>query len=450
MQWERDRVSAGSQAAPPGLVREVRRWDLVALMINSIIGVGIFGLPSQIYSLTGAYSLFAFVACAAVVLIVAVCYAEVASRFSATGGPYLYAHESFGPLIGFEVGWLAFLARVSTIAFGCNVLVSYAGFFAPAVTTGAWRIAVMAVVVGLLALANIAGVGRGAKVSDFFTVGKLVPMTLFIAAGLFFIDPQRFALTGAPSVSSFSLGVSQLIYAFTGFELGSIAAGEAREPQRNMPFAILIAIGVVVVLYILIQVVCIGTVPNLGASQRPLADASRVFLGRAGASIITAGVLTSAIGNLSAIILSGSRLPFAMAEAKQLPRIFATVHPKFHTPQTAILTTAGLGLLLGWSGTFRYTLSIGAITKLATFIASSAALIILRRRKAAPEAIFRVAGGPVLAVIAMLLCVWLLFNSGWRELRDVGLAAVAGFVVLQASKPKRAGYSEGFIATNRR
>src|SRR5205814_5336314 len=119
-------VTMGSsrQPTPGGLVREVRRWDLVALMINSIIGVGIFGLPSQIYSLTGPYSLFAFAACAVVVLIVAVCYAEVASRFSSTGGPYLYARESFGALIGFEVGWLAFLARVSTIAFGCNVLIS--------------------------------------------------------------------------------------------------------------------------------------------------------------------------------------------------------------------------------------------------------------------------------------------------------------------------------------
>jgi len=442
-------MASSTQPTPSGLVREVRRWDLVALMINSIIGVGIFGLPSQIYSLTGPYSLFAFAACAMVVVIVALCYAEVASRFSSTGGPYLYARESFGPLIGFEVGWLAFLARVSTIAFGCNVRISYAGFFLPAVTSGVWRIVVMAVVVGLLTLANIVGVGRGAKVSDFFTIGKLVPMTLFIAVGLFFIDSRRFALTAAPSVSSFSLGVSQLIYAFTGFELGSIAAGEAREPQRNMPFAILIAIGVVVVLYILIQVVCIGTVPTLGTSLRPLADASRVFLGRPGASIITAGVLTSAIGNLSAIILSGSRLPFAMAEWKQLPRVFAEVHPRFHTPYTAILTTAALGLLLGWSGTFRYTLSIGAITKLATFIASSAALLVLRRRQIAPEACFRVPAGPVLAVIAVMLCVWLLANSGWRELRDVGIAALAGFVVYQASSTRRGGYSEGFTATNR-
>jgi basic amino acid/polyamine antiporter, APA family len=425
---------ATPESKTAGLVRDVRRWDLVALMINSIIGTGIFGLPSQAYALIGAYSIFAFAACAVVAALVAICYAEVASRFSASGGPFLYAYDAFGPLAAFQVGWLALLARVSSIAVGCNVLVSYTAYFFPAATSGAYRIAVMGVVVGLITIANIVGVSRGAIVSDFLTIGKLLPIALFIAAGLFFLNPHGFALSARPSVTSFSLVVSQLIFAFTGFEIASMSAGETRDPQRNMPFAILTAICVVVVLYMLIQIVCIGTVPNLASTQKPLADGSRIFLGRAGASIITAGVIVSAIGILSANILSGSRLPFAMAECGQLPRIVAAIHPRFRTPYTAILATAGLGLALGWTGTFRYTLSLSSIAKLTTFIASCAAMFVSRRRRNAPPAYFHAPAGSFLSVVAIALCLWLVANSGWREIRDVCIAASLGFIVYFASK----------------
>lgn len=105
-------------------------------MINCIIGAGIFGTPSKAYALTGSYSLLAFVACALVVAIIAFCYAEVASRFTETGGPYLYARVAFGPVVGFQVGWLAWVARLSSFAFICNVLVSYLSFFWSAATSG--------------------------------------------------------------------------------------------------------------------------------------------------------------------------------------------------------------------------------------------------------------------------------------------------------------------------
>ena len=128
---------------PAGLIRAVRRWDLVALVINCIIGTGIFGLPSQAYALVGSYSLFAFIACALVVVIVAITYAEVAGRFAGTGGAYLYVSEAFGPLVGFEVGWVTYLARVSSIGFACNVLVNYLSYFWPEAGAGATRLAIM-------------------------------------------------------------------------------------------------------------------------------------------------------------------------------------------------------------------------------------------------------------------------------------------------------------------
>jgi APA family basic amino acid/polyamine antiporter len=412
---------------PAGLVRAVRRWDLVALVINCIIGTGIFGLPSQAYALTGAYSLFAFIACALVVVTVAITYAEVAGRFPGTGGAYLYVSEAFGPLIGFEVGWVTYLARVSSIGFACNVLVNYLSYFWPAAGGGLARVAIMIGVMLVLTGVNIIGVGRAAVLSDIFTIGKLVPMALFIGVGLFFIHPQNYSFSHPPAPSSFSLAVAQLVFAFTGFELASIATGEAREPQRNIPFAILTAFAVVAVFYILIQVVCIGTLPGLGSSTKPLSDASRLFMGPTGASIITTGVMISAVGNLIGIVLAGSRLPFAMAEHQYLPRLLARIHPRFHTPHFAIVLTASIGLLLGITGTFTYTLSLTAISKLVTFIGVCSALPALRARGAASG--FRAPAGTFLSVVAVLLCTWLLINSGWRGLRDVGIAAAAGLCI---------------------
>ena len=412
---------------PAGLIRAVRRWDLVALVINCIIGTGIFGLPSQAYALVGSYSLFAFIACALVVVIVAITYAEVAGRFAGTGGAYLYVSEAFGPLVGFEVGWVTYLARVSSIGFACNVLVNYLSYFWPEAGAGATRLAIMCGVMFVLTGVNIIGVGRAAVLSDVFTIGKLLPMALFIGVGLFFIHPQNYSFAHPPAPSSFSLAVAQLIFAFTGFELASIATGEAREPQRNIPFAILTAIAVVATFYILIQLVCIGTLPRLGSSTKPLSDASRLFMGPVGGSIITAGVMISAVGNLIGIVLAGSRLPFAMAEDRYLPRWLASVHPGFRTPHFAIVLTASLGLLLGITGTFSYTLSLTAISKLVTFIGVCAALPALRARGPAPG--FRAPAGTFLSVVAVALCTWLLINSGWRGLRDVAIAALAGLCI---------------------
>lgn len=425
-------ASTTAESSSIVLVRDVRRWDMVALTINSIVGAGIFGLPSRAYALTGTYSLLAFLACALVVANLGLCYAEVSSRFTGTGGPYLYARAAFGPSLGFAVGWLAWLARLSSLAFICNVLVSYLAYFWAPAASGPWRAFVMVVVVGALAAVNVRGVGRGALASDVFAVGKLVPLVLFIAIGLMFVDGDRYAVAPRPTAGTFSLAVSQLFVSFTGFELAVIAGGEVKDPQRTMPFAILTALAVVVVLYFLIQVVCIGTLPDLASSDKPLTDAAHLFLGPAGASIITLGALISCTGTISAILLSGSRLPFAMAEQGGLPRILAATHPRFHTPHAAILATGAIGLALAVSGTFIYALAIASISKLVTAVAACAALPVLRRRGGELPARFVARWGLVAAGVALLACGWLLASSGGRELRDVALTVVAGFAVYAA------------------
>src|ERR1044071_5469613 len=203
--------------SPEGLVRGIRRWDLVAVTINGIIGAGIFGLPSKVYGLIGGYSLIAFVVCALVVMLIILCFAEVGSRFDETGGPYLYAREAFGPVVAFEVGWLVWLARLTAFAANCNLLVNYLSFFWPGASSGLWRPVVIVTMVSVLTLINVWGVREATIFSNLFTVGKLVPMLLFVVIGLFFINGASYSFGPTPPVGAFSQSVLLLLYVFTGF-----------------------------------------------------------------------------------------------------------------------------------------------------------------------------------------------------------------------------------------
>jgi amino acid transporter len=414
------------------LVRGIRRWDLVAITINGIIGAGIFGLPSKVYALIGTYSLIAFVACAIVVALIILCFAEVSSRFDETGGPYLYAREAFQPAVAFEIGWLIWLARITAFAANCNLLINYVSFFWLPATTPVWRASIIVFVVIVLAVINLLGIRQAAIVSNVFTIGKLVPIILFIAAGLFFLNPQSYQLGAAPTTGAFSQSVLLLVYAFTGFEMATIPAGEVRNPQRNLPRALLIAILVVAVLYIMIQVVCVGTLPGLAQSQKPLADAGSQFLGAAGGAIISAGAIISITGNLNILLLSGSRLPFAMAEQKQLPAFVGRIHRQFFTPYVSILITAGLMLLLTLKSSFVAALTISTIARLVTYGATCLALPVFRARRESLRAMFRLPGGTVVAILSLVLIVWLLLNATLQEAKAAAIAAAAGLLIYVA------------------
>ncbi|MGI8495232.1 MAG: APC family permease, partial [Pyrinomonadaceae bacterium] len=225
----------------PHLVRGISRFDMLAITINSIIGAGIFGLPSKAAALIGANSLFAFVVCAFVVALIVLCFAEVSSRFTATGGPYLYAKEAFGSIVGFEVGWLFWLVRITAFATNCNLLVNYLGFsdnqFA--------RILIIILVILALSAINFVGVKTSARTTNFFTVGKLIPLFAFALIGLFFINPQNLTFSASVDSTSFAQTVLVLIYAFTGFEMAVVPSGEMKEPRKNLPFALLAAIAIV-------------------------------------------------------------------------------------------------------------------------------------------------------------------------------------------------------------
>lgn len=412
-----------------GLLRGIRQWDLVGVVINSIIGAGIFVLPAKSFGLIGNYSLIAFVICAFVTLLIILCFVEVSSRFTETGGPYLYAREAFGPVVGFQVGWMNWIARLTAFATNCNLLLVYLSFFWPAAGSGFWRAFVITAITVTLTVINVIGVRDAAITSNVFTLAKLAPLILFIGVGLFFLTPANFTLGQYPELGKFSTAVLLLVYAFTGFENASVPAGEIVNPRRNLPFAILIAIAIVTAFYLLIQTVSIGTLSNLGNTERPLADAAKNFMGPVGASIIAAGAITSVIGNLNVSILTSPRILFAMSAHRELPQALSAVHSKFRTPYVAILISGGLMLALTLSSSLIYALTVSTIARLFAYAATCIALPRLRLKKTAAPAMVTVRGGVIISVVAVLLSLWLLAHSTLIELRDSAIALAAGFTL---------------------
>jgi amino acid transporter len=414
------------------LKREIRRWDLVLLLINNIIGAGIFGLPSRIYSLSGFYSIPALFVCAGVVFVLVLNFAEVASRFQRTGGPYLYTLDAFGRWPAFVIGWLILITRLATYAALLNLLVTYLGYFSPVLQDSTiLRFSIIIGITALLTLVNYRGVRNSTLLNNSLGVIKLLPLLVFIVVGLFYINPELIQTDQAlPSWSDFSASVFILVFAFTGFEATLVNTGEVRNPAKDIPFALIVAITFIAIFYGLIQVVSIGTLPVLAASDKPLTDAAEVFMGPMGAVFITIGAVISISGTLNAVMLVGSRVPYALSTEGQFPRFLSRLHPGFRTPVYSLIIFSGVSLLASLSGSFIYAASISVISKILILLTVCAALIKLRRQeKKATGEYFRLAYGYVWALVGIAACIWLLFSADLGRLGSVFITTLIGLIL---------------------
>jgi amino acid transporter len=416
-------------AAPATTVRGIGRYDLAALFLNGIVGAGIFGLPSKVQVLIGSHSLFAYVLCAAVVLTIVLCFAEVGSRFDKSGGPGLYARAAFGPWVGSSISWLVWLSRVTAFAAIANLFADYLVHFWPAAKDGPARVATIAGVTVTLTSINLVGVRRAALVGDVFTVAKLLPLLVFVGVGLFCLDGARFDFATAPGSGKVVEAVLLLVFAFTGFESAVIPAGEIVDPKRNLPFAAMTALGVVAPLYLLVQVVCIGTHPELATSSRPVAEAAERFLGAFGGAFLVVGALVSMTGTLHGITLATPRMLSSLGEQGELPRVFAATHARWRTPHVAIVTTMAAALALSLSGSFLTAVTMSTLARLVTYAATCASLLVLRRRHGDASAPFCLPGGRATAWLALVAIVGLLSNVEGKEYWNVGWVVLAGVLL---------------------
>ncbi len=393
-----------------GLVRVIGRWTLVALVINSILGSGIFGLPSIIAGQLGKASPLALLLAAVVIGVIMACFAEVASYFTEAGGPYLYARVAFGRLAGIEMGWMLWLAQLAAPAANANLFVIYLGEFWPRANQPVPRFVILTLLVGILALVNFRGVRAGAEVSNIFTVAKLLPLVVVAAAGTIYLlhVPAHPVMGPVPAGrGTWLTALLLLVFAYGGFETALTPMSEARNPRRDAGFALFAGLAVCAVLYTVIQWVVIGVLPHPASSQRPLAEAATLMLGRSGGALIAVGALISFYGYLSAKILAVPRVTFALAEGGDFPSIFAAIHPRFHTPYFSILVFAVLIWLLALLGNFAWNLTLSAVARLTYYGVVCAALPVLRRKKPG-AAQFPIAGGNYLALAGVAACLVLI------------------------------------------
>jgi amino acid transporter len=416
----------------PTLRRELGRWDLTAIGINQVIGSAVFVQPALLAALVGAWSPWLLAAVGAGSMLIALSFAEVGSRFESTGGPYLYTRAAFGRFAAFEVGWMMWFTRATSWAAVINVLATSIGFYWPGVTSGWPRTLLISAIISAIAWINVRGIRQSSFVVNALTVGKLVPLVAFIIAGLFAIDPSTLAPDRDLTLASVSSAVLLLIFAFGGYEVVPVTAGETRDARRAVPFALIMTITIVTVVMTLAQLVALGTLPELSHSKTPLADSAATFLGAAGAALLTIGAVLSTSGNNMGQALSGSRNLFALAEQGDLPAFFGRVHPRYRTPVTAILITAGVALVLGLSGTFARLALVSAVSRLVVYVFTCAATLRLRSPEFAAEVkppAFVVPFGPTIPAAATLIALATLAGARREQLVAGAVALLAGAVL---------------------
>jgi amino acid transporter len=421
------------------LRRELGRWDLTAIGVNQVIGSAIFLLPANVAKEVGAWGPLAFLAVGLASLLIALCFAEVGSRFERTGGPYLPARAAFGRFIGFEVGWMMWFTRVASQASVSNGLALALAFYWPGLAEGVPRMTLIAAVTLALMWINIRGIRQSSWVVNTLTVGKLLPLFLFIVAGIWFIAPSRFTDLPAVTVGQAASAALLLVFAYGGYEVTGVPAGEASNPRRDVPFAFVMTIITVTLVMTLTSVVATGVLADVAATQTPLADGAAVFMGAAGALLISVGSAVSMTGNNMGQVLTGSRTIFALAENGDLPRWFARVHPQHQTPSNAIFFTTAVALMLALTGSFVTLAAVSAVARLVMYLAVCTATLVLRRRAPNAEmgpAQFTAPFGPVVPVLASVVSLSILAGASLQQLLAGSYALLAGGVLFLIANRK--------------
>jgi amino acid transporter len=392
------------------LSRELGVRQFAANIFNYTVGSGIFLLPATAVMTLGTAAPLAYVACAVVMALVVLCFAENGSRVAATGGAYAYVETAMGPMPGFVAGCLVFttgLFAASGIVNGFVLTV----FALLKVAAPLWVLkALIVVLVGALVLSNMRGVRSGARVLEAITLIKLLPLLLFVCIGAFFVQPANLAWSHVPDISTVLGSAGIMIFAFSGIEGATVPSGEVRNTSRTVPLAILLALGGVTLLYLAIQFVALGIMGmDLAQTGRtPLAAAAGVALGPVAATVMIAAAVVSMFGYLTANMLSEPRGLFAMSRDGFLPARLAQVHPVFKTPNVAIVVYGVLVCIIALLGTFEWLTRFSNLAALSLYFLCALSTLRLRRMNVRSDGDpFVIPGGPTIPVLACFAIVWL-------------------------------------------
>lgn len=397
----------------PATRRDVGVWGAAVLALNGMIGAAIFGLPGKLDAAVGSFAPWLLLIAGIGIMPVALCYADLASRFDKSGGPQLYASAAFGPFVGFQAGWMLYAARAAALAANANVLAAYAGALWPPLNGPLTII----VTVGAITLVNIVGIRHAVDTLGGMTMLKLAPLLLIGALGLLLAPIPSLVLPDFSAVEGVALAA---LYAFVGFEAATIPAGETRKPRRAIPRALLLTVAGVTLLYVVVQLAYSAS--GIGQSDAPLAELAAQSLGPAGAVLLGITAIVSVLANQLSAVTSISRITSSFADQGLLPRWFGHISPRFATPSNSILAVGGIGLLLALTGTFVTLAVISTVARLFTYLACIAA--VPRLDMLAGK--LRWGRGILLPLAAGILCLWAASHSKSDEWQAFAAFLIVG------------------------
>jgi len=392
-------TSAGSHKH---LVRGIGFAGLAILVLNSMIGAGIFALPAAVSARAGVLSPWLFLAVGFLIITVVLTFAELSSYFKSSGGPVLFTTTAFGPLAGFATGWVLFVSRMAAFAANTTVMAVY------------------------LTMAVI----------TFF---KITPILLLIVLGLQHVSGDILFPATMPTIDDLGGTTLLLVYAFVGFESVTIVSGETKDPKRTMPRALIMTVIATGILYFLIVLAYISVLPDAGASGATLIDVGRELMGPIGTVLITLGAFFSIGGNLSSIMLAVPRLTFALAHERLLPKWFGKIHEKHFTPSNSILFLGGAGLVFALTGSFAYLAAASSLMRLIAYVLCISSLPVIRRKATEEErsVAYRLKGGYAIPGFALLLCIWMGAQASLLSWQVTGGLVAAGLALYAISAQRR-------------
>ncbi len=401
------------------------------IVLNGMIGAGIFATPSEVAASAGILSPWLFLAAGVLIITVVLTFAELSSYFRISGGPALYATKAFGPLTGFSTGWLYFVSRAAAFGANCHVMAIFLGEVWPWFDTETGHVVVVVVVIGTLTLANVIGVKGGVRALGFFTFFKLVPLLIMILLGLQYVTPDVLFPEVLPTIDDLGGTTLLLIYAYLGFEQVLIPAGETSKPRETIPNALVFTMIATGILYFLIVLVYISVLGDAAAEGATLVDVGRKLAGPFGAIAITITAVFSIGGNLSSSMLATPRLTLSLADHRLLPKWFGHINEKFSSPANSIMFLGGMAMILALSGSFVLLAIATTLTRLIIYVVCIAALPVIKG-KADHSTIaraYRIKGGYTIPLIGLGLCLWMISFSSADAWILVGILLVVGLAI---------------------
>lgn len=405
-------------------------FSMVLLGMNTIIGSGIFLLPGQVTALIGNWSLAVYLFSALVILSIAWCFSKCAALFTRNGGAYLYAKQAFGNFVGFEIGMMRWAVGIIAWASLAVAFATALGSIWPIALQEPYRTGIILSLVAFLGVINLFNWQAMTLLNNVITIAKLVPLLFFVGVGIFYIKKSNFIPLQLPEFETDSFGAAALIvfYAFGGFEALVVAAGEMKNPKKNLPIAVMSAISLCTLLYFLIQLIAVGTLGlSLAESVSPISDVAEMLFGSSGKIMITFAMLISIAGvNLAAAFIvpkSGA----ALAEDGLIPAFIAQKN-RFGTPTFAVLITILATSLIAMSGSFVQLVTISAISRFAQYITTCLAVFVFYKESFTLKK-------PITQALPMLVPLFALTGLGWLMLQTPWYQLAYGFAALVLSLP---------------